>query len=346
MRILILYSELAGYNLPCFQALAAKGAEIHLIRWPVNAEAPFSFEDLPEVNFYAREDFDTEQLLALADQIQPEAMYVAGWMDKGYTAVARQWRAKGIPIICALDNHWRGDIRQRLAALLSPWHIKRMFSHLWVPGLHQYEFARRLGYSPDHIRTGMYSADVAPFLDVAPKRTPTGARELLYVGRLVEIKGVRELIRAFIAEVEASGAAWTLRMVGTGDLSGSLPAHARVHFQGFVQPDALPALASQADAFILPSHFEPWGVVLHEFAAAGLPLLASDACGSATAFLRDGYNGFGFAAGEEKALRRALRQLFDASPASLEAMGQRSRELSLQITPESWAAMFLSVIRK
>lgn len=342
MRILILYSELAGYFLSSLQALRARGAEIHLLRWPINPEAPFDFEEIPGVHSYARETYDTAGLLALAAEIKPDALYVAGWMDKGYTAVARHWRAQGKPVICALDNHWRGDLRQWLASLSSRWYLQRMFSHLWVPGLHQYEFARRLGYAPSQIRTGMYCADVAPFLALPLRTAPSTPQELLYVGRFVAVKGVEELVAAFVRA--AAGRDWTLRMVGTGPLQGSLPAHPQVVYQDFVQPAALPALAAAASAFILPSYFEPWGVVLHEFAAAGLPLLASDACGSATAFMRDGYNGFSFRAGSEQAMQRAIQGLFDSSASALQAMGQRSRALSYQLTPESWAATFYSML--
>lgn len=346
MRVLILYTELAGYNLPSLKALAEGQIDIHLVRWPVNKEAPFDFGEIPGVTVYERGEYDNDTLLALAERLQPSALYVAGWMDKGYTAVARHWRAKGVPVICALDNHWRGDIRQRIASWISPWHVKRMFSHLWVPGLHQYEFARRLGYAPTEIRTGMYSADVAPFMAVnAPTKETDADRELLYVGRFVDVKGVRELVEAFTGLLNKKEEKWTLRMVGAGPLQGTLPAHPKVIYQDFVQPSALPDLAAKADAFILPSHFEPWGVVLHEFAAAGLPLLASDACGSATAFLRDGYNGFSFKAKEPVALKQALKRLFEAPNEDLELMGKRSRALSQQITPESWAATFLSMAR-
>ncbi|MEO1452075.1 MAG: glycosyltransferase, partial [Bacteroidota bacterium] len=250
MRILILYSELAGYNLPCLQALASRETDIHLVRWPVNKEAPFDFGDIPGITVYERDAFDTAGLLGLAEQVQPQAMYVAGWMDKGYTAVARHWRSRGIPVICALDNHWRGDLRQQIAALLSPFHIKRMFSHLWVPGIHQYEFARRLGFPPTHIRTGMYSADVAPFLSLHRSvQTSDGPSELLYVGRFVENKGILELVEVFSDLTQTqSDHNWRLRMVGAGPLQGRLPHHPHISYQGFVQPAALPALAARADA--------------------------------------------------------------------------------------------------
>ena len=111
-----------------------------------------------------------------------------------------------------------------------------------------------------------------------------------------------------------------------------------VNIRGFVQPAELPNLALEAGVFVLPSRFEPWGVVLHEFAAAGLPLIASDACGSATAFLRHGYNGYLHKAGDKASIRSALRRMMRSSDDDREQMGRRSSELAKQLTPQTWAA--------
>ena len=47
-----------------------------------------------------------------------------------------------------------------------------------------------------------------------------------------------------------------------------------------MQPEDLLAFMSTGKAFVLPSTFEPWGVAVHEFAAAGYPLILSDAVGA------------------------------------------------------------------
>jgi len=44
-----------------------------------------------------------------------------------------------------------------------------------------------------------------------------------------------------------------------------------VHDKGFVQPSDLPNIFAQAGVFILPSRYEPWGVVIGEALASGLP---------------------------------------------------------------------------
>jgi glycosyltransferase involved in cell wall biosynthesis len=86
--------------------------------------------------------------------------------------------------------------------------------------------------------------------------------------------------------------------------------------------------------FVLPSRSEPWGMVLNEAAAAGLPLVATEESGAAHDLV-DG-NGYRVAAGDVDALRDALSSL--AADSELRArMGARSRELAKRFTPEAWA---------
>ncbi|MCB9233621.1 MAG: glycosyltransferase family 4 protein [Bacteroidia bacterium] len=291
---------------------------------------------------YERREMSANDLTDLAERLNPDLIYVTGWMDKAYLKVAQRMRKRGVRVICGLDNHWRGDLRQRMACLFSPFLLKNKFSHIWVPGLFQFEFARRLGFSRENVLTGMYSADTADFwrafLKFRSQKSESYPCTLLYVGRLVEVKGVGDLLEVFRSANEETGGRWKLKIVGTGPLKGQFQEGNGISFHDFVQPEQLPELAGGAGAFILPSHFEPWGVVLHEFAAAGLPLLASEACGAATAFLRPGYNGMKFQAGNKASLRKALLQLMQSNADQLLSMGERSHELSRQITTQSWAA--------
>ncbi|MEO1384556.1 MAG: glycosyltransferase family 4 protein, partial [Bacteroidota bacterium] len=157
---------------------------------------------------------------------------------------------------------------------------------------------------------------------------------LLYVGRLVPFKGIGEVTEAFIRLAEKYE--WSLQIVGAGEIA--VPSHPRIQVQGFVQPEVLPSLAREAGAFVLASHVEPWGVALHEFAAAGLPLLASEAVGAADAFVRDGYNGFVHKAQDAASMIHMMEKLFQLDDATLKIWGDRSHQLAQQITPAVWAS--------
>ncbi|MDA7932124.1 glycosyltransferase family 4 protein, partial [Akkermansiaceae bacterium] len=114
---------------------------------------------------------------------------------------------------------------------------------------------------------------------------------------------------------------------------------------GFVQPDALPGLMSEASAFVLPSRFEPWGVVVQEAAASSLPLICSDACGAGVHLLRDRWNGRCFPSGDAHRLAECLLWTHQQSTAEREEMGERSFELSKQYTPELWARTLVEGVK-
>ncbi|MBL7943402.1 MAG: glycosyltransferase, partial [Flavobacteriales bacterium] len=102
-------------------------------------------------------------------------------------------------------------------------------------------------------------------------------------------------------------------------------------------------IISQCGAFILPSTREPWGVVVQEMAASGLPLLCTDRVGAAHAFLRENENGWKFKASDRQSLTNALTQLFETSDESLVVMGEKSREISQIINHDTWVKTALQL---
>ena len=155
---------------------------------------------------------------------------------------------------------------------------------------------------------------------------------ILYVGRLAPEKGVDVLLEA------ARGLDAEVVVAGSGPEEQRLRAAAppNVRFVGQLERDELPAWYAAADVLCLPSRSEPWGMTLNEGAAAGLPLVATDAVGAAWDLVEEGVNGFRVATGDAEAMGEALRRLV-ADDAFRRAAGRRSRELSAHFTAEAWA---------
>jgi glycosyltransferase involved in cell wall biosynthesis len=347
MKLLILYSEIAGYTLACLdQLLSQTDLQIRLIRWPVNAEAPFHFEFGDRVEVIDRGGLTQQALDHHMQAFAPDAIFTSGWIDKGYVKSLR-YKPAGSPVICGLDNQWVGSMRQRVATWLSPWLVRRHFDFIWGAGPRQRAFARHLGYDDAHIREGYYSADVARFNQAYAQYHPhrsDGTPHLLYVGRLMAHKGIAELIEAFL-RTDASSQ-WQMTLVGKPDGSITLPQDPRLHYLDFVQPKALPSIYGKAQAFALPSRAEPWGVALHEAAASGLPLIASDAVGAADAFLQPGENGFLHQAASVDSIDEALLRLMACDESMLRSMGDHSHQLAQRITPQTWAETLLDMIHQ
>jgi glycosyltransferase involved in cell wall biosynthesis len=348
-NLAVLYTELAGYTVASLNAFALgyPEIEIHVFHWKVNNEAPFHFENKGPVRFHDRSKLDITGLQKEVHNLDPSAILCSGWMDKDYLAVVRAFSGK-VPTVLIMDNKWTGSARQRLASFTSRFSFIRHFSHAWVSGNSQKQFALKLGFSPDRIRTGFYSADLDAFsaigrVQLALKKEKFPHR-FIYAGRYYDFKGVREMWKAFIKLKGETGTDWEFWCLGTGDIE-PMVADGIKHF-GFVQPADLGSVMKDAGVFILPSIVEPWGVVVQEFAAAGFPLLLSDKVGAAESFLEEGRNGFGFPAGSSDAIMQVMKKVIAMKDEELQRLGERSHELAQRITPSTWTATLHEFIQK
>lgn len=346
--VLVLYTELAPYVLACLNALVeAADADIHLVRWPVNKEAPFALRFHQRIAVHERATLTDEGLVALVHRLAPRLVIASGWVDKGYLKAATAAKRGGAVSVIALDTAWRGHWRQWANAIAARWRLRRAFSHAWVTGQAQARYAERLGFAPRRIRTGFYAADTALFLPWGERllaaRAAAWPHRLLCVARYIPTKGQQLLCDAFAELCDAGEAGdWELWLAGTGDrfeqVKGSPSGkHARIQHLGFKQPEEMEAIVARCGAFVLPSTYEPWGVVVHEHACSGLPLVLSSAVGAGERFLVEGENGFRFIAGNKDSLKAALRMLMLSSDEELKAMGRRSMALGRAWSPEAWA---------
>jgi glycosyltransferase involved in cell wall biosynthesis len=347
MKFLFLYTELADYFLSCIRFLSDRAdVEVHVIHWPVNPEAPFKFYFPEKVKFYNRQGLSLQQLLDLTENISPNTIFCSGWIDKDYLKICK--RLKGtIPIILGLDNHWKGTLKQYMAVALSPFSIQNSFSHAFVPGEQQVQYAKKLGFSKNKILTGFYSADYEVFhkyfQKCKDKKKQNFPHRLIYVGRYVENKGIKDLWKAFLELQEEYPNDWELWCLGAGPLTNEAVVHHQIKHFGFVQPNEMERFIAETSVFVLPSHFEPWGVVVHEFASAGFPLILSNEVGAATQFLKPGINGFNFSSSNTEHLKKALKKIISMSDEKILEMGENSIDLAKEITPEKWVEKLLSV---
>ncbi len=162
----------------------------------------------------------------------------------------------------------------------------------------------------------------------------------LYVGRLAPEKNVDALLSAWIAYRE-SGGDWPLMLVGDGPSAKALRRMAddsgfatEVHFPGLLGSRQLPRFYAFAGCFILPSTREPWGLVVNEAMAAGLPVLVSQQCGCAEDLVEEGRNGYTFDPSSTVALTERLLSISQLSPKAREAMGSTSAHLISAYTPQ------------
>ncbi len=343
MIFLFLYTEIAEYFLACCKELSKHG-EVNIIRWPVNKEAPFQFQEHQSLKIYSKSDYDFNQLKQLVANINPDVIICSGWIDKDYLKLTKQYFKK-IPTIMTCDTHWNGSFKQRLATVISRFTLLNIFSHAWVPGQIQKQYVLNLGFKEQNIQTSFYSCDLEHFETIyqsqKAKKQSQFPKRFLYVGRYYEFKGIKELWQAFIEMQTEQPNEWELWGLGIGDIEAIN--HPKIKHFGFVQPKDLATYTSQTGVFILPSRFEPWGVVVHEFAASGFPLLLSDAVGAKESFLQEHKNGFTFKAQDIADLKRVLKTIVHTPEQDLQAMSVYSNKLAQSISPKKWTENLLKM---
>jgi glycosyltransferase involved in cell wall biosynthesis len=111
---------------------------------------------------------------------------------------------------------------------------------------------------------------------------------LLFVGRLVPLKGIPEMLRACEQLTRIDDLPpWSVLFVGSGPADSDIDAWRARHpdvpvaSTGFVQPDRLPEYYAAADVFVMPSLEDVWGLVCLEALVAGLPQVTSTLVGAA-----------------------------------------------------------------
>ena len=347
MRILVFYRELAGYFLDCLSYFCeSTNSSALVVALPVNEEAPFDFIHSPRIEIIGRNTINGNKLLDLAQSSEFQLVLSGGWSDRDYI---KALKCRSSPSILAFDNHWSASPRQIAGAVFSRLHLRSAFDRVFVPGYAQARFAKIMGFKPGHIYRGFYACDTSAFEKVMPnynRHNKDSRKRIIYTGRYIPQKFSAALFDAFMSLPDEILSEWELHAYGTGIEWDQRPVHRAIIHHGFVQPEQLKQEMTMGHAFVLPSIFEPWGVVVHEFAAAGFPMLLSNAVGAAEAFLEVGENGFLFESGDAQRLYQGLVELLSCSNERLQRMGEHSRKLAQKITPVTWSQTLLQIAQE
>ena len=171
----------------------------------------------------------------------------------------------------------------------------------------------------------------------------------LYVGRITARKGIKTLLEACAILKKQGYSDYTLLIVGKGDQQEELEAFIReqdfseqVNWVGWVDYGSLGAYFQQADIFVFPTFEDVWGMVVPEAMVFGKPVLCSNGAASCELIV-EGENGYIFDPSNAKELAEKM-QVFLDNPDLVESMGERSRQLISQKTPETAAKGYVEVI--
>ncbi|MFI5331356.1 MAG: glycosyltransferase family 4 protein [Desulfobaccales bacterium] len=323
-----------------------------VIEWDVPLLEGYRYEVLPALGGRTRPSFFRPFNYGLAKRLREggfQVLWIHGY-NRWFHWLA-MWSAKrlGLKVL----------IRDEATLISAPRNFgKRLLKQVFFAGLRRLadgflaigslnrEYYRRYGIAEERIFSVPYAVDNA-FFQAGAERAAVRREELrrelgleagrpviLFAGKIEPRKRPNDLLAAYIKLTRSGDVAGPpyLLFVGDGDQRGALEEVAgemqleAVRFLGFKNQSELPAYYDLCEVFVLPSVFEPWGLVVNEVMNAGRAVIVSDQVGCGPDLVRNGENGQIFEAGDISGLYQALRRVLENRP-RCRLMGQTSLEI-------------------
>jgi glycosyltransferase involved in cell wall biosynthesis len=365
-RLVIVTEIIAPYRIPVFNALALrKEIDLHVIflsendpslrQWRVyKDEIKFHYDVLPSwrQRFGRYNVLINRGVLSALNRIRPDAVlcggynYLASWQAACWTKV------HGVPLLLwsestALDRRQGHHLVEFMKS-----RFLRLCRAFVVPGKSSSKYLKDLGIADERIFTAPNAVDIQLFAALAEearrdefqvrssKSLPL--RYFLFVGRLIRSKGVFDLLEGYARLDDEIRAKIGLVFVGDGSERSELMEQASriapgtIQFTGFVHREGLPGFCAFAEALIVPTHSDTWGLVVNEAMSCGLPVIVTSVAGCVADLVEDGWNGFVVSSGDPARLAAAMARLA-ADPALRMTMGARSTQRIEEYSPAAWA---------
>lgn len=346
LSLVLCWPGISGYMAACWHALAARSeVRLSIISTPCHGFRPELVSGLDCHIMSDAESASADFVAAWVRDRRPDVVSIGGWSTPAFKALARNPDLRDVPFLLAMDNPWLGTLKQRLSPV-ALWAFMRRFSQVIVPGERGWQFGRRLAPRGVAVTKGLYGVDVATLATAADARLQAGGwpRRFLFVGRYATVKAIDVLVAGYDRYRAMVQDPWPLTCCGAGPLGHLLTGRPGIHDLGFVQPPDQPAVWREHGVFVLASRFDPWPLVVAEACATGLPIVCSEACGSAVELVRPFYNGITVATDSVADLAAGLAWMH-AHHDLLPEMGRRSEQMAAPFSAEMWATRWTEIAR-
>lgn len=283
-----------------------------------------------------------------------DLVHLAGWGHPLLLGALLLAALRRVPVTIESDTHvvsagagWKDALKRLIYPQL--FRIPRVFLPAGSP---QAAYLRAFGVAPSRVEVAQMTSDVAAIdrhmRAHGVERSGRGPVRFLYLGRLEPHKGVTDLLQAFGA-LRKDGPPVELLLAGDGSLRGAVAeataTDSAIRYLGHLSEERVWDAYAQADVFVLPSRVEPWGLVINEAMAAGLPVIVTDRVGCAADLVENGVTGIVTPAENADQLAEAMKTL--ASDAALRGtMGSAAKAAIRGWTLDDAAARTLGAWRR
>jgi glycosyltransferase involved in cell wall biosynthesis len=341
-NVAVLWTRHSDYMQLFLERIVASGYTVHLIQKSISRIAPYDSSKFQTSSIvsYETDSLNFFELLKLLKLISPHFVMVSSWNSFKYMAVLKILRTN---LVLCMDNQWKNTIKQKFGIFLWRLGVYPRVNIFFVAGARQEEFAKKLQWKTTKIVRGLYASyfsDRDYSLQLAKRE-----KDFIFVGRLVSEKGFPQLLEAYYKYRGLIANPWGLKVAGVGPLAPLLERQIGVHHLGFLTSDELAKEYASASAFILPSHIEPWGVVVHDATCFGLPLIVSNEAGATDDLVRDRENGFLITDKGIESIVDAMLRMHTLDAKTYVSFSKKSLDLSRKFSSQSNCNLILREIR-
>ncbi len=231
-------------------------------------------------------------------------------------------------------------------------HLLRHADAVLVNGESGRRYVEAFGARPERVGSVPFATDRQPPAALPDRGGDEQPLRLLYVGSLIERKGLVPFLQALVAWALAHPAREIeFTLVGGGELqpvlqAQPLPANLRLRFVGHMPYASLPSVYAQADVFAFPSLGDTWGVVVNEAMQWGLPVLGSIRSQAVDELVDEGVHGWRFDTIDAAGMAAAIDRALSTSAERRQAIGREARARASAITPETVAEQTAAIVRR
>jgi glycosyltransferase involved in cell wall biosynthesis len=353
LRVVICWMYISGYMAACWRAMAQR-PEVDLFVVAMNPEGDpsqgaFNAKIMQGVNHRLMTEPQIDEYHEFSSLVaahKPDVIVLCGWGIPAYLRIASDPRFAGVKFAMGMDTPYNGSVRQRLGKYAKRKFFQRL-SRVFVTGERSWRLARVLGFSEKQIRRGVYGIDYQHFAPLHTQRAslPNGwPKRFLYMGRYIDDKAIDRLLEGYAQYRAMVRDPWPLTCCGHGPWGDAIRKAEGVEDRGFVQPADQPPIVINSGVFVLASRFDPWPLVVVESCASGLPVVCTEACGSAVELIRPYFNGLTCATEDAAALARAMRWMHEHHD-RLPDMGRRCTEVAAGYSSDMWCERWIETFR-
>ena len=345
MTIIFLYSNLQPFLLGIINCLLSvnKNLIVKIIYFDsTNKLFLNQFNGNSRIVLVNKKDIKKGEIFEILFSNKPNIIYLSGWMDFDYIKATVKYRHfnKKVKTVIGIDDFWINSIRQIFGSYLYKILLKKHIDFMWVAGSPQYHYARKFGYSDSSILQSLLPGNSSVFNQKALFN-----KRLVFVGRNVKEKNLTFLLKVYSNMSFDFKVKWPLHLYGI-EINKSFENFElnNIFFHGQCDQVKLSTELNKGGVLVLPSISEKWGVVVHELASIGYPLLLSEACGSVFDLLIEGFNGFKFNPTSESSLINVFNVIDNLDDDDLENFSNSSIRISSKYSAEFAAYSLLSIL--